>query len=280
MKLDTKQLQTITILYVEDDHLVREQTEKFLGKLFKKLYLGKDGQDGLEMYKKYMDEIDIVVSDINMPHMNGFEMINAITSLNKNVPIIVTSAHSDSNNLMKALDLNIDKYITKPIQIKELTVSIVELVTKYKRINNIENLAKNLVQKTTQSDQETDKLQHLLAVTQHENRYLKSVVENMVISFKTDKGGNITEVSNKFKLFFEYEDKVIGEHINFLKCSNCTQDSFQKLMLKAIHTKKTVISNYTFVTNSQRVVEAEVTMTPLYGENSLVNGYIFYLDLL
>ncbi|MGB5867121.1 MAG: response regulator [Arcobacteraceae bacterium] len=279
MILDTKQLQHITILYVEDDEMVRSQTQKILDKLFKKVYVGVDGQNGLDIYKENIDEIDIVVTDINMPYMNGLDMIKQINTINTSIPTIVTTAHSDSVNLLQAIDINIDKYITKPIQIKELTVTIVELVVHYRRINNIENLAKSLVQKTTQSDKENNELSSVLEMTQNHNAYLKSIVDNMVINFKTDKNGNITEVSNKFKTFFQYTDDVIGQNINILKCESCTQESFQKLMLRAIHTKKTVIAKYTLSTHDDRKFDAEVTMTSFYGSNGLVNGYTFYLDL-
>jgi len=280
MKLDTKQLQHITILYVEDDDIVSSQTKKILDKLFKKVYVGFDGKDGLALYKKNIDDIDIVVTDINMPNMNGLDMIKEINKLNKSLPTIVTSAYSDSDNLLKAIDINVDKYITKPILIKELTVTIVELVLHYRRINNIENLAKNLVQKTTQTDKENDELNTVLEMAQNHNIYLKSIVDTMVINFQTDKNGNITAFSTKFKAFFQYNEDIIGKSIDILKCESCEQESFQKLMLRAIHTKKTVIAKYTLITNNERKFETEVTMTPFYGKDALVDGYTFYLDIL
>jgi len=279
MKLDSKQLKSITILYVEDDEIVRTQTEKILDKLFKKIYVGIDGKDGLSVYQQYMNDIDIIITDINMPKINGLDMINEINNLNKSIPTIVTTAHSDSKNLLKAIDINIDKYITKPIQVKELTVTIVDLVTKYKRINNIENLAKSLVIKTTQNDKENSELHNELELLKNKNLYLNTIVNNMVLNFKIDKNGTIIEASDKFKVFFNYDD-VLGKSINILQCESCEQESFQKLMLKAIHAKKTVISAYTLSTNSGRKIDVEVTMTPFYGNDALVNGYTVYLDLL
>lgn len=279
MKLDTKQLQNISILYVEDDEIVRVQTEKILDKLFKKVYVAVDGQIGLDTYRKYSESIDIIITDINMPNINGLDMIAEIHEIKKSIPTIVTSAHSDSSNLLKAIDINIDKYITKPIQIKELTVTIVELVSKYNRINNIENLAKNLVHKTTINDKENNELNDELEVLRNQNKYLNSIVDNIVINFKIDKHGNITEVSNKFKIFFDYIE-IIGKNISVLRCETCNQETFQKLMLKAIHSKKTVVSNYTVITNSGRKANADVTMTPFYNEDALVNGYTVFVDLI
>jgi len=279
MALDTKQLQQITILYVEDDKIVRLQTEKILEKLFKKVYIALDGQDGLAQYKENINDIDIVVSDINMPKMNGFEMIKEILNLKKSIPTIITTAHSDSANLQKAIDINIDKYITKPIQVKELTVAIVDLVMQYKRSNNIENLAKTLVQKTTQNDKANDELTNEVEFLRKQNVYLNSIVNNMVLNLKISKSGKITYVSNKFNSFFGYPN-IVGENISVLRCDTCDQETFQKLMLKAIHTKKMVVSHYTLITNEDRRVNTEVTMAPFYNQDALVDGYEVYIDIL
>jgi PAS domain S-box-containing protein len=280
MKLDTKELKNITVLYVEDNDMVRSQTEKIFNKLFKKSYVGVDGVEGFKLYQDHMLEIDVIVTDINMPNLSGLDMIKKINKYNNSIATIVTTAHSDSDNLLKAIDINIDKYITKPIQIKELTVSIVDLVLKYRRINNMEDLAKSLVQKTTLTDKENNELNYELEITKKQNHFFKVIIDHLVINFKTDKNGNITDISSKFKIFFGYDDSILGKNLKILQCTSCTQESFQKLMLKAIHTKKTVIATYTFKTNKDRKVEAEVTMTPSYGEDGLVNGYTFYLDII
>lgn len=279
MTLDTKQLQQISILYVEDDAIVRAQTEKILTKLFKKVYVAVDGKEGLDIYKKSSDDIDIVITDINMPKLNGLDMIDQINNMTKSIPTIVTSAHSDSSNLLKAIDANVDKYIAKPIQIKELTVTVVELVVKYKRVNNIENLAKSLVQKTTQSDKEHSELNSELELLKNQNSYLNSIIDNMVLNCKIDKNGKIIEVSNKFKSFFD-NSEIMGQNISVLRCETCVQETFQKLMLRAIHSKKTVMSNYTLITSSGRKINTDVTLTPFYSQGALVDGYIIYIDIL
>jgi len=279
MKLDSKQLKHIRILYVEDDSTIRNQTKKILDKLFKKIYVAEDGEEGFAVYKEHSADIDIIVTDINMPKINGLDMIKNINSINNSIPTIVTTAHSDSKYLLEAIDINIDKYITKPIQIKELTVSIVDLVVKYKRINNIENLAKSLVAKTTQNDKENSQLHNELEILKNKNNYLSTIVDNMVLNLKINKNGTILEASHKFKIFFE-SSKIEGKSISILQCESCEQESFQKLMLKAIHSKKTVISTYTLSTTKGRRIDVEVTLTPFYGNDALVNGYTVYLDLI
>lgn len=282
MKLDTKELKTITVLYVEDDALVRDQTKTIFEKLFHKVIVAFDGQEGLEKFKQNKDEIDVIVSDINMPNMNGLEMMKEIDKINNSIPTIITTAHTNSDFLISAIDISVDKYISKPLQIKELTISIVKAVLKYRRLNNIENLAKNLVTKSTQVDDINSTLTQKLDFYEKENSYYKAIVDTLVVTFKIDKSGNITEGSDKFFRFFNFEkDEIIGANINELQCENCdAEESFQKLMLKAIHTKKTVVSTYTFKTDDNVSVKCDLTLSSLYDSNSLVNGYVIYLDVL
>ena len=65
-----------SVLYVEDDEVIRTATASFLGRFFSDIVLAEDGEIGLEKYKER--EFDIVITDINMPNMNGIEMIEAI----------------------------------------------------------------------------------------------------------------------------------------------------------------------------------------------------------
>lgn len=280
MKLDTKELKSISILYVEDDDLVREQTFNLFDKLFKNVFVAIDGQDGLEKFNLHKDDIDIIVTDINMPILNGFEMIKEIYNTIKTIPIIVTTAHTDSKNLINAIDLNVDKYVSKPIQIRDLTVALVELVVKYRRSKNIESLARDLAVKSNKDDKTTKILKTELEIQTGKVKYYETIIDNFLFTFKTDKMGKIEDVSTKFLHFFSYsKDEIIEKNISELRCDTCEDESFQKLMLKAIHTKKTITSTQTFVTNENTKVNFDVTMTPTYDNTGLVCGYTFYLDL-
>ncbi len=274
MKLDTKELKTITLLYVEDDDVVRSQIEPLMSKLFKKLFMAVDGADGLKQYKQHQNDIDIIVTDINMPNMNGLDMIEKINELNTSIPVIVTTAHTDSKFILDAINKSVDKYMAKPLQVKELTLNIVNMVLKYRRLNSIESLAKNLVQKS----KATDTLSYQLDIVQKQNNYNKAIIDNFVVTFTTDKNGNIASGSDKFFRYFNL-DEIIGQNISILRCDSCTQETFQKLMLKVIHTKKTVVSTYTFQVNNKSV-DCDVTISAIYDKQSLVNGYKFYLDIL
>jgi len=280
LKLDTKELKTITILYVEDDTLVRNQTKQILDKIFFKVFIAVDGKEGLEVFRTNQEHIDAVVTDINMPNMSGLEMIERINEINHSIPTIVTTAHADAKFLMSAIDINVDKYLSKPIQVKELTTSIVNIVLKYRRIHNIENLAKSLVSRSSKDHDLNNSLIAQVDMLKKENNYLKAIIDNLVVTFKIDKNGFITETSDKFLRFFSFsKDEIIGKNINILKCEDYKQESFQKLMLKAIHTKKTITSTYAIKTNKSQSIHCEITLTPQYDSELLVSGYVVLIDI-
>jgi len=106
-----------SVLYVEDDELIRTQTASFLGRFFPDVVLAEDGAIGLELYKSR--EFDVVITDINMPNMNGIEMISAIKEIYYEQPVIVTSAHNDSENLMQLINLDVSRFILKPFNNKQ-----------------------------------------------------------------------------------------------------------------------------------------------------------------
>ena len=117
---DISNLKNITVLYVEDEKDLREVTSSILQSFTKNQYIAANGQEGYELFLKHNSEIDLIISDINMPILNGLEMIKKIKDINKNVPIIVTTAFSNKEYLLEAIDIGVDKYVLKPVDVSKL----------------------------------------------------------------------------------------------------------------------------------------------------------------
>lgn len=115
---DIKRLKELTILYVEDEERLRVTILRGLNNFIGNIFSAQNGQEGLEIYKK--ESIDIIITDINMPIMDGLEMVKEIRKEDESIPVIITTAYSDVNFLKKSIDLQIDKYITKPIDMTQL----------------------------------------------------------------------------------------------------------------------------------------------------------------
>jgi CheY-like chemotaxis protein len=121
------------VLFVEDEELAREKLAKLLTKLFKEVVLASNGLEGLEKFQKSKitnEKIDLIISDINMPIMNGLEMLEKIREIDYFVPLIFTTARSETDNLLKAIDLNVSNYIIKPIDTSLLVRKITEVCEK------------------------------------------------------------------------------------------------------------------------------------------------------
>lgn len=121
-KVDKSLFKNLTVLYVEDDEMTVEEISFFLRKCVKRLLIAKNGQEGIDLFKAHNP--DIVISDIQMPIKNGLEMSEEILALKPDFPIVLTSAYSDGDYLIKAIELGIEKYLLKPINMIEMLAVI------------------------------------------------------------------------------------------------------------------------------------------------------------
>ncbi|WP_419767714.1 EAL domain-containing protein [Arcobacter sp.] len=118
-------INNLSILYVEDDTTVRESLSSTLKLLAKKIYTANDGLEALDVLKT--NKIDLIITDIKMPNLDGLELSKRIQDLDLNIPILITTAHDEIDYLHKAIELNVDAFITKPLNITSLIQSITKL---------------------------------------------------------------------------------------------------------------------------------------------------------
>ncbi|MEW6552349.1 MAG: response regulator [Campylobacterota bacterium] len=278
MSLDINVLKTITVLYVEDDYLIREQTKAMFQNLFKETIVASDGQEGLEAYKAHKDKIDVVVSDINMPNMDGLEMSEEIHKLDPQVPIVITTAFTDENYLLKSLELDVSKYVTKPLKVKELAIAITEVVAKYKNLLNTQKIAKALVTKNTMATSDIKSLESNIDVLKTQLDFERVIIDSYVPNFKTNSNGVISSVSAKFLEYFGYEKQEV-EGSNFAKFV-ASSSAVQKVMAESIRYKKAISTMTNFIKKDGKEIEGELTIFPSFGIDGLAQEYSFYIDLL
>lgn len=106
-------LRSLSVLYVEDDEEVRGQLAHFLARRVRQLTIAENGRAGLEAFRN--GHHDLVVTDIKMPEMDGLQMTEQIKAASRDIPIIVITAYSDRDYLIRAIELGVDRYVTKPI---------------------------------------------------------------------------------------------------------------------------------------------------------------------
>lgn len=125
MTLD-KRLLEIEILFVEDDVVLNAMVSDALGMLGFKLTTAKNGEEGLKLFESKV--FDVVLSDINMPIMDGLAMSQAIREINKQVPIVLLSAHNEADYLLQSISLGINGYLVKPAAVKEIIAQLARVM--------------------------------------------------------------------------------------------------------------------------------------------------------
>lgn len=185
------QQSNIKILFVEDDETNSKLLADVLGKKFEHVTLAKDGLEGLEKFK--LDNFDIVLSDIEMPKMNGIEMIKEIKKINPTIFTILLTAYTETSYFIEAIHAKVDRFLTKPLDVRLL----------FTYIDNYEEL---LTSKKLLIEQEK-----LL------NHY-KQVIDDILIVVKTDANGIIQYVNDKFcqTTGYTYEESIGKPHIDLV----------------------------------------------------------------
>ncbi|RXJ93415.1 regulator [Malaciobacter molluscorum] len=196
-------LKQINLLYVEDDLSAMEEVSYFLQSKVRNLYTAKNGKKALEVFNE--NEIDIIITDIQMPIMSGLELANEIKKISPKIPIIITTAFNDNQYLFDAINLGISNYITKPINLKIL----------------VENLFS--VSKTVILERENKEIYNTLS-------QYKDIVDERSIISKTDQDGIITYVNKPFLKISGYsKEEIIGKPHSIIKHSDVDNKYYSEI---------------------------------------------------
>lgn len=184
--LDSKilnKLSNINVLIVEDDEMTAFGIKQSLSLYCKKIDIAQDGIVGFEKFER--NKPDVVIADINMPEMNGLEMVKIMHEISPHLPVIIMTSYDSSENMLESINQRVYSYLRKPIQIEDLQTqllmatkdiynSIVLLKNKFSYNKNTKIL-KNKDNESIDLTKTEKKLFHLLAAN------VDSVVEFLVI---------------------------------------------------------------------------------------------------
>jgi PAS domain S-box-containing protein len=213
MSMDKNLLKRLTLLYIEDDDVIRNELSQLLSNFFSIVKVAKDGKEGLRTYLENQDEIDIILTDINMPGLNGIEMIKKIRGVNSKIPVIFATAYSDNEFLAEAIKLKVQEYIVKPIDIRKL-------------LDLLNEIASSLYQ------------EFILKQQQEELTRYKEILDSNNIVIKTDTRLNITYVNQLFCEISGFDrDELIGKEFKFLKYEDFSNDIYTNLYANVLNNK-------------------------------------------
>ena len=181
----------IKILYVEDDEIARENGVEYLQNFFEQIYEASDAIKALQLYEKYQP--DIIITDIQMPKLNGLEFVKKIRQKDKKTQIIIITAFCDKDYLLKAIELGLVKYLVKPVKEKEFEEALFLCVNSLQEDNSniiklddnsyFDTFNKNLVIKNEIIKLRTKEILFLELLIKNKNRYVSyEEIENYVWS--------------------------------------------------------------------------------------------------
>ena len=184
-----KLYKNIKILYVEDDDIARENGLEYLENFFDTIYEASDAINALKLYEKHKP--DIIITDIQMPKLNGLEFVKRIRQNDKKTQIIIITAFSDKDYLLKAIELGLVKYLVKPVREKEfeealfLCINVLEKdetnIIQLDEITFFDTFNKNLISNNEIVKLRAKELDFLELLIKNKNRYVSyEEIENYV----------------------------------------------------------------------------------------------------
>jgi len=213
MSIDKKLLKRLKLLFVEDDTVVREELQQLLSDFFGKIYIACDGQEGYDLYLENKDDIDVILTDINMPRLSGIDMVKKIRKKDTKIPVFFGTAHSDNELLAEAIKLKVHDYLIKPIDVRHL-------------LNMMNDLANVLYQ------------DFLLKQQNKELEQYKMVIDSNNIVVKTDIHMKITYVNELFCQITGYDkDELLGQDFKAIKHPEMSNDIYTNMYATVLNNK-------------------------------------------
>lgn len=248
-RIDFDNLKRLKVLCVEDQEFILQQLALILSTKVKEVYTAENGLEALKIFKA--NSPDIVITDIEMPELNGLELTKQIKNINPSTPVIITTAYNDTTHLLGAFDVGADNFVTKPVDVNKLFL----LLSKYGGLLKQKN--------------------ELIAMQKRMENIANSMGEGLfVINTKGD-----LQYSNFAAINFTGLDMSSGKRINLKDIvDNCENDSdfsiYDNLFEKTIVNLESYISdNVVFKTEFGKNINVTLVSTPLI-ENDVVKGAV------
>ncbi|WP_122893273.1 response regulator [Arcobacter peruensis] len=248
-----KFMKKLNVLYVEDEKPAREMFSKILNRQFTNVTICENGLDGYLAYKENSDKetkFDLIISDINMPKMSGIELVEKVREENSEVLIILVTARNEASVIMRALELQVTNYITKPMDLTKTNETIIKTCEKLYLKSVLDDNQKQL------------------------EKYTKTI-EDIALVMKINEEHNVTDVNDVFcSTTGLKKEEVVDKSVDFIfkgrseKQKNDMWDS-----LKLGNTWKDTVKSTTI---NDEVYYVKATIIPFLNEDdNSINEFMF-----
>lgn len=214
MKTTKDYAKECSVLFVDDEQKIRDMIKNILTRLFKEVYFAQSGVEAIKSYKEHKP--DLIITDINMPEMNGLDMIKEIRDSDLEQKIIILSAHNDYSFIETAINYKVDGYLIKPLDMKLLLNSIdnsVRVIVQKKELERLnEHLEKRVQEEVEKNTKKEKELSHTLSIFLDTNPNPIVVYEDRVVRFANNEF---------FGLIGKTKDEILDKEF-------CMQELFEK----------------------------------------------------
>jgi len=240
---------SFVVLLVEDEAVTRKFIHLSLNGIFDEILIASDGKEGLKLFNENKERITLIISDITMPNMNGIEMSRMVRKQNKDIPIILLTAHDDASLVVNALNAGVNHYMLKPIE----THNLLNEVIHYKN----EQFHKDEV------------VRSLKLLKQY-----RDIIDDTTILSKTDLKGKITYANNEFYKISGYsENELIGSSHNIVRHPDTEKSTFRN-MWKTIKSGKNWSGNIKNLAKDGSVYYTKAFISPIKNHDDEIIEYI------
>jgi CheY-like chemotaxis protein len=243
---------TLNILYVENDEELEKTFAQVLIKLFKKVFLSLDGLDALTQFTQHNnsdEKIDVILSEYNIPSLNGLELLLQVRKINETVPFIFVTQETSIDLLLNSLRYDVTDYFVKPIDEKEILRKIEEACFAKKQEDEIK-------------------------IYQDEIEEYLELINNVAIVYIFNSDMTISYANNFFLELIKYdEDELVGKDY---------RDVFHYEMPKAIITEQATTlesgakwqGKIKYLTSIDSLFYTNCTIIPVFDEDKNITKYI------
>ncbi|NOR57947.1 MAG: response regulator, partial [Sulfurimonas sp.] len=256
----------IRVLYVEDDKAIQHEIHDFLGRFFPTIVLADNGEEGMQLYKN--GHYDIVISDINMPKMNGVDMVHAIKEINEEQKVIITSAYNEPKYLMELIDSGVDKFVLKPFNNKQFLLVLYKISEYIYSKKHNQTLQEDLEKKMSQIETIVNMIEHGIVVIDH-NRVSQVNEQFLDMAGYDTQEEFYQEISNVSSLFEPRKGYIdVNSNKELIDLLESSRDEIHKVIMKIDLKENIYLLKHKKVPNEDKYV---ISFTDITEEEELVN---------
>lgn len=241
-----------TILIIDDESFIRESLTFFFEDEGYLVFSAEDGKIGLNIF--FNENIDLVLTDLRMPEMDGIDVMKSIQEYKPDTPMIVVSGAGKKNDIIKALRIGAKDYITKPIKDFDMMNHTVKQVLENKRLNDENRRYREKLEKS-------------------ENQY-RNITENIAEGvFTVDEFENFTYTNQAFCTMIGYSSEgILQKNLKDIT----TENNFTIIQKQTQNRHIGLTDRYEIqlIDNKKQSVHVELACSPILGEKNKYQGAI------